>query len=308
MNLTGVLLQMVDTSRPAQRQLLDILTSNLLSETRNRPPEELLQVANHPSESELAQAVASPSFDQTHANNQLSHPQRIVKSVEGTHLDCSFENSQGQPSSAGIEDENSPSFAPDFNEYSLPSTSLGDSDEQSTRYMTDHCYSQDGDWREKSHLSDHEREFLDSQNGSLQQSGPGEENFLDMNSYIHFSPQNTPSIASPSSGQYPGQDSLGYLIDMPRASTPLQNLNKSTNHSPLASELHIKQPAVNTWQDAGMPDLGKIWNAHDQENRTVNPRDLLQTPVQSSSTAVDYSTVQDYCTVDGSCNVEDPVL
>ncbi|OBT60235.1 hypothetical protein VE03_10210 [Pseudogymnoascus sp. 23342-1-I1] len=54
MNLTGVLLQMVDTSRPAQRQLLDILTSNLLSETRNRPPEELLQAANHPSESELA--------------------------------------------------------------------------------------------------------------------------------------------------------------------------------------------------------------------------------------------------------------
>ena len=107
MNLTGVLLQMVDTSRPAQRQLLDILTSNLLSETRNRPPEELLQVANHPSESELAQAVASPSFDQTHANNQLSHPQRIVKSVEGTHLDCSFENSQGQPSSAGIEDRKS---------------------------------------------------------------------------------------------------------------------------------------------------------------------------------------------------------
>jgi hypothetical protein len=112
---------------------------------------------------------------------------------------------------------------------------------------------------------------------------------------------------------------------MPRASKPLQNLNKSTNYSPLAFELHIKQPAVNIWQDAGMPDLGKIWNAHDLENRTVNPRDLLQTPVQNYSTVQDYSTgveystggkystggeysnVQDYSTVKGSCDVEDPV-
>ena len=131
-----------------------------------------------------------------------------------------------------------------------------------------------------------------------------------MNSYIDFSPQNTPSTASPSSSQ----DWQAHLVNMPRASTPLPNLYKSTNHSPLASELHIKQPAVNIWQDAGMPDLGKIWNAHGQENRTVNPRDLAQTPVQNYSTVVDYSTVldystvQDYSTVKGSCNVEDPVL
>jgi hypothetical protein len=57
-----------------------------------------------------------------------------------------------------------------------------------------------------------------------------------------------------------------------------------------------------------MPDLGKIWNAHGQENRTVNPTDLLQTPVQNYSTVVDYSTVQDYSTVKGSRNVEDPIL
>ncbi|OBT54043.1 hypothetical protein VE04_07614 [Pseudogymnoascus sp. 24MN13] len=256
-NLSGVLLQRVDSSRPTQRQLLDILTYNLLSESRIKQPEELLQFVNHPSKSDLAQAVTSPSFDQLQANNQLSHPQRIVTSVEGISVD--IENSQWQPPGAG------------------PSASLGNSDEQSTRDMTDY-FSQDGDWREQSHFSDHEREFLDSQNSSLQQSGPGEENLFDINSYVNFSPPNTPSIASPSSSQYPGQDSLAHLVDMPRASTPLQNLNKSTNHSPLASELHIKQPAVNIWQDTGMPDLGKIWNAHGQENRTVNPRDLLQTP------------------------------
>ncbi|KFZ16874.1 hypothetical protein V501_02027 [Pseudogymnoascus sp. VKM F-4519 (FW-2642)] len=274
-NLSGILLQKVDASRPAQRQLLDILTSNLLSESINRPPEELLLFANHPSKSDLAQAVASPSFDQPYANNQLSHPQRIGTSVEGIHVD--IENSQWQPPGAG------------------PSASLGNSDEQSTRYITDY-FSQDGDWREQSHFSDHEREFLDSQNSSLQQSGPGEENLFDINSYVNFSPPNTPSIASPSSSQYRGQDLLAHLVDMPRASTPLQNLNKSTNNSPLASELHIKQPAVNIWQDTGMPDLGKIWNAHGQENRTVNPRDLLQTPVQNYSTVVDDSTVQDYST------------
>jgi hypothetical protein len=272
-DLSGVLLQKVDASRPAQRQLLDILASNLLSESRNRPPEELLQLANHPSKSDLAQAVASPSFDQVYANNQLSHPQRIVKSVEGIHLDCPFENSQWQPSSAGIEDENSPNFATDFN--SLPSTPLGNSDEQSTRYMTDHYYSQDRDWREQSYFSNHEPEFLDSQKGRLQKSDPGEENSFDMNPYINFSPENTPSIASPSSGQYHDQDWLAHLANMPREATPLPNLSKSTNHSPLASELHIKQPAVDIWQDGGMPDSAKIWDAHGQENRTVNPRDIL---------------------------------
>ncbi|KFZ02686.1 hypothetical protein V500_00024, partial [Pseudogymnoascus sp. VKM F-4518 (FW-2643)] len=279
-NLTGVLLQRVDSSRPAQRQLVDILTCNLLSKSRNGPPEELLQFANHPPKSDLAQAVASPSFDQVYANNQLSHPQRIVRSVEDIHLDCSFENSQWQPSSAGIEDENSPNFAADCNEYSPPSTPLGNSDEQSTRYMTDHCYSQDGDWREQSYVSDHEPEFLDSPKGDLHQSDPGEENSFDMNSYFNFSPENTPSIASPSSGQYHGQDWLAHLANMPREATPLPNLNNSTNHSPLASELHIKQPVVNIWQDGGMPDSAKIWNAHGQENRTVNPRDILQTPAQ----------------------------
>ncbi|KFZ19983.1 hypothetical protein V501_00363, partial [Pseudogymnoascus sp. VKM F-4519 (FW-2642)] len=124
-NLSGVLLQRVDSSHPTQRQLLDILTF-----------------------------IASPK------------------------------GREWQTSSAGIEDENSPNFAVDCNEYSLPSTPLGNSDEQST------------------------------------------------------------SIASSSS----------------------------------ASELHIKQPAVNIWQDGGMPDSAKMWNAHGQENRTVNPRDILQTP------------------------------
>ena len=276
-NQTGILLERVDSSRPAQRQLLDILTYDLFSKSRNRPPEELLQFANHPPKSDLAQAMASPSFDQVYANSQLSHPQSIVESVEDIHPDCSFDNSQWQPSSAGIEDGNSPNFAADCNEYSLPSTPLGNSDEQSTRYMTDHCYSQDGDWREQSYVSD-EPEFLDSPKGDLHQSVPGEENSF-MNLYFNFSPENTPSIPSPSPGQYPGQDSLAHLVDIPRASTPLPNPNKSTNHSPLASELHKKQPAVNIWQDRGMPDLGKIWNAHGQETRTVNPRDLLQTPV-----------------------------
>ena len=223
-NLSGVLLQIVDTSHPAQRQLFDILTSNLLSESRIRQPEELLQFANHPSKSDLAQAVASPSFDQPYANNQLSHPQRIVKSLEAIHLDCSFENSQWQPSSAGIEDEYSLNVEPDFNEYSLPSASLGNSDEQSTRYMAGQFYSQDGDWREQSYFSDHEPEFLDSQKGRLHQSDPGEENSFDVNSYINFSPENTPSIASPSSGQYHGQDWLAHLANMPREATPLPNL------------------------------------------------------------------------------------
>ncbi len=94
----------------------------------------------------------------------------------------------------------------------------------------------------------------------------------------------------------------------PRASTQPPNLNKPTNHFPLAFELHIKQLAVNIWQDGGMPDSAKIWNAHGQGNRTVNPRDILQTPVQDYSIGVEYSTVQDYSTVKGSCNVEDPVL
>ena len=273
-NLSGVLLQKVDTSRPAQRQLLDILTSNLLSESRNTPPEDLVQVTNHPSKSDLAQAVIRPSFenDQPYANIQLSHPQRIVTSVEGIHVD--IENSQWQPPDAG------------------PSESLGNSDEQSSRDMTKY-YSQDGDSREQPHFSGHEREFLESQNGSLQQSGPSEKTFVDMNSYINFSPQNTPSIASPSSGQYRGQDSLAHLVDILQASTPLQNINKSANYS-LAPDLHIDQPAINIWQDTGMPDLGKIWNAHGQENRTVNPRDLLQTPVQNYCTRVDYSAIQDY--------------
>ncbi|OBT54779.1 hypothetical protein VE04_03468 [Pseudogymnoascus sp. 24MN13] len=281
-NLSGVLLQRVDSSRPAQRQLLDILTCNLFSKSSNRPPEDLLQFAKDPSKSDRAQAMASPSFDQVYANNQLSHPQMIVKPVEDIHSDCFSENSQWQTSSAGIDEENSPNFAADCNEYSLPSTPLGNSDEQSTRYTTDHCYSQDGDWREQSYFSDHEPECSDSPKGRLHQSDPGEENSSDLNSYFNFSPENTPSIASSSSGQYHRQDWLAHLANMPREATPLPNLNNSTNHSPLASELHIKQPAVNIWQDGGMPDSAKIWNAHGQENRTVNPRDILQTPAQSA--------------------------
>lgn len=249
-----------------------------MSESRNRRPEDLVQFANHPSKSDLAQAVTIPSFenDQPHADNQLSYPQRIVTSVEGIRVD--IENSQWQPDAG-------------------PSESLGNTDEQSTRGMTDY-YSQDGDWREQLHFSDHEREFLESQNGSLQ-------TFLDINLYINFSPQNTPSIASPPSGQYPGQDSLAHLVDIPRASTPLQNINKSANYSSLSSDLHIDQPAINIWHDAGMPDLGKIWNAHGQEDRTVNPRDLLQTPVQNYCTRVDYSAVQDYNAVQDYSAVQD---
>ncbi|KFZ17689.1 hypothetical protein V501_01605 [Pseudogymnoascus sp. VKM F-4519 (FW-2642)] len=129
-------------------------------------------------------------------------------------------------------------------------------------------YSQDGDCRAQPQLSGHEREFLDSQHGNLQQSGPSEADVFNLNSFAKFSPPNTPSIATPSSSQSPGQDLLAHLVDMPRASTPLPNLNKSTNHSSLASKLDIKQPAVDIWQDRGMSDSRKTWNAHGQDNRT----------------------------------------
>ena len=67
--LSDVLLHKRDTKFPPQKLVLDKLTSNPLSELRNRPLEELFQVANDPVDSSPAKAVVSPSFDQVYANN-----------------------------------------------------------------------------------------------------------------------------------------------------------------------------------------------------------------------------------------------
>jgi hypothetical protein len=106
----------------------------------------------------------------------------------------------------------------------------------------------------------------------LQRLEPSEVAFSDLYSLINYSPQNTPSIAS----QFPGQNLSAHLVDMPRASTPLQFPSASTHYSTLATEPNINSPAlVDTWQNEGMTNGMTAWTAHDQGAGTVNPKDLF---------------------------------
>lgn len=139
-------------------------------------------------------------------------------------------------------------------------------------------YSQDDDWRAQP--STWEGEFLDPQDGDLQRSGPSDTDCSDLDSFINYSPQNTPSVASISPSQSRGQNLPAHLVDMPRASTPLQFPSASTHYSTLATEPDIKPEALaNTGQNEGMTNCMMAWTAHDQGARTINPQDLFHTSV-----------------------------
>ena len=71
-----------------------------------------------------------------------------------------------------------------------------------------------------------------------------------------------------------------HLVDMPRASTPLQSPSAPTHYFTLATAPDIKsRTLVDTWQNEGMDDFRMVWTAHDRDVRAVNPNDLLQASV-----------------------------
>jgi hypothetical protein len=113
----------------------------------------------------------------------------------------------------------------------------------------------------------------------LQRSRPSNTEFSDFDSVINYSPQNTPSIASTFSSQSRGQNLPAHIVDMPRASTPLQFPGASTHYSTLA-EPDIKPRALtDNWQNEGMTNYMMAWTSHDQGAGTINPKDLFQASV-----------------------------
>ncbi|KAH0563165.1 hypothetical protein GP486_002273 [Trichoglossum hirsutum] len=244
-------------------------------------------------------AAAAPS-DQGHA----------IESVQSMRPDYTSGTLQSRSLSVEIEDGNLSTSTTDYSEFAHPSACHEKSDyyqkldQEFSRYIgepsffqdndryaqpqpghsggflnPEDYYCQDIDWRAQQ-PSAWEGEFLDSQDSDLQRSGPSDTEFSDLDSFINYSPQNIPSVAYTSPSQSRGQNLPAHLVDVPRASTPLQFPSDSTHYSALATEPDKKSPAlVNTWQNEGMTSCMMAWTAHDQSAGTFNPQDLFQASV-----------------------------
>jgi hypothetical protein len=295
----------------------ELLSRRLVIETiphhelSDHPFEELFQFANDLELSNFgdlrSEEQSLPS--QVQGNKQLPYAQGTIESVQSMRPDCTSESLQSRSLSVEIEDGNPSTSTTDYSEFPHPSACREKSDyhhkleQEFSRYMEDSSFSQDDDqyaqlqpghseefptpqdyyfqgvnWRAQQ-PSTCEGEFLDSQDSDLQHSGPSEAACSGLDSFINYSPQNTPSIAS-TSVQSRGQNVLAHLVDVPRASTPPQFPSASTHYSTLATEPDIKPPAVaDTWQNEGMTDCMTAWTAHDQGAGTINPKDLFQASV-----------------------------
>jgi hypothetical protein len=200
------------------------------------PSEEPSQPSQMPMETvdvRQADAAVGPS-DQGHANEQLSYAQGTIEPVQGMRPDCTSENLQSCFLCVEIEDGNPSNSTTDCSEFAHPSAYHEKSDyhqelyQEFNRYMEDPSsfqdvdqsaqpqpghsggfpnpqdyYCQDVDWRAQQ-PSACEGEFLDSQDSDLQRSGPSDTEFSDLDSFINYSPQNTPSVASTSPSQSRG--------------------------------------------------------------------------------------------------------
>jgi len=248
----------------------------------------------------------SPSAEIEDGNPQLSY---AIESVQSMRPDCTSKSLQSRSLSVEIENGNLSNSTTDYSEYTHSSACHEKSDyhpelnQQFQRYMEDPSsfqdvdrsaqpqpghsgefpnpqdyYFQGVDWRAQQLSSDCKGEFPDSQYSDLQRLGPSEAEFSDLDLFIDYSPQNTPSIASTSPSQSRGRNLPAHLVDMPRPSTPLQSPSSSTHYSTLATEPDIKSPAlIDTWQNEGMTNCMMAWT--DQDAGTVNPKDLLRASV-----------------------------
>jgi hypothetical protein len=69
-------------------------------------------------------------------------------------------------------------------------------------------------------------------------------------------------------------------MDISRASTPLPFPSALTYYSILATKPDIKPPAlVDTKQNKGMTNYIITWTTHDQDTKTINPKDFFQASV-----------------------------
>jgi hypothetical protein len=269
--------------------------------------EELLQFDTDIVDSRQADTVVSPLSDPERANQQLLYVQDAMRSVQSIRPDCTSPSHQRQSPRTENEDGNLFNSTADSSEFAHASSChekfdhYQELDQEFQRYMEEASsfhedgqsaqlqpghsggfpnpqdyYSQDDDWRAQP--STWEGNFLDPQDGDLQQSGQNDTDCSDLDSVINYSPQNTPSVASISPSQSRGQNLPAHLVDMPRASTPLQFPSASTHYSTLAIEPDIKPRALaNTWQNEGMTNCMISSTAHDQGSGTINPKHLFQT-------------------------------
>lgn len=240
-------------------------------------------------------AAVGPS-DQGHGYKQLSYAQDTIESIQNMRLGCISKSLQSRSPSAEIKGGNPSNSVTDYSEFARTlafqekSDHHQELDQQSLRSIEepssfkdvdpsaelqpsyswgdlnpqDYFVQDDKEWRAQQPSGDFEEEFPDSQDGSLQRSGPIEAEFSDFDSFINCSSPSTPSIASTSPSLSQGRD------------MPLQTLNLSTHCSTLATKPDIKSPAlVNTWQIEGMINGIMPQTAYDQNTGTLDPRDLL---------------------------------
>jgi hypothetical protein len=281
-------------------------------ELSDHPFEELFQFFNDRESSQLGglRSEEPSQPPQVHANEQLLYAQGTTESVQSIRPDCTSESLQSRSLSVEIEDGNLSNSTTNYSEFAQPSAyheksdyyqkldqefssymedlSSFQDDDQSAQPQPGHSagfpnpqdyYCQDVDWRAQQ-PSAWEGGFLDSQDSGLQRSGPSDTEFSDFDSVINYSRQDTPSVASTSPSQSRGQNLPAHLVDVPRASTPLQFPSASTHYSTLATEPDIKPPAlVDTWQNEGMTNCIMAWTAHGQGAGTINPKDLFQASV-----------------------------
>jgi hypothetical protein len=244
----------------------------------------------------------SPSAGIEDGNPQLSYTQRTIETVQNIRSDYTSESLQSRSSSTDIEDGNPSSFTTDYSEFAHLSekSDSRELNQQFNRNMEDPSsfqnvdrsaqpqpshsggvldpqdhYDQDDDWRAQQPSGDCEGDFPDFEDGDLQRSGPSEAEFSDFDSLINYSPPNTPSIPSISLSQSRGRNLSAHLVDMQRASTPLQSPSASSHYFALPPESHTKfHSQVDTWQNGSMSDSRRTWSAYGQD--TVNPKDLVR--------------------------------
>jgi hypothetical protein len=308
-NLSTILPHIVVNRLPPQRLVIETLTSKLLPELRNRSLEELFQFCTDTNDSHKADAPVGPPSDQVYGQsfytqgpvgsvpNPLPH-QFCTNTGDSHQADAPVGPLSGQPyinrqslytqvpvgsipnhlpgytskslqwhsPTAGINDGSPSNFTTNWDKYIHPSTSQSISP-----------YLQEIDSSAQRQFSHCGREFPYFRDGNLltqEQSGPYKAESSDLDSLINYSPSDACGNGSASPNPFLHQNFSAHSVDVPRASMPPQPPNAATHFPALAAESNIgSQSLVNIWQSR------KTGTAYDQDAWTVNPKDLLRTPV-----------------------------